>query len=423
MLQLLISLAAAGGLQAVPGREQQQHIEIFVDPASGLDSTVGGAAGAPLRSVHSAAEHVRALRAHHPDADITVQLLPGVHHVGDGPLALSEAHAGRDGGWVVWRSADPSNPAVLGGPIRVTGWRQHPTKPGALVAPLPPNITKGAALRQLWVNGERAERPLVHGHGRQGGDNKQGYCHNLSLVDPTPEYPLGSAYSFEGENATDPTQWLNPEDVEFVWTGCDAINCWVEPRCTVESVSASGVVRLKQNGNASCFHRLYNWPSCFVNGDTSAGPWTRGRFPVSIENVATNWSYPGQWYYDRKNATIGYIPRAGETIAQLEASATTATVEELLVVNNTKNVRWEGVHFAFATWSGSSGNAGYVDIQSGYLCQQGEPPVNVHIWSSSNVTFSACSFRQLGAVYALGAHNASQDIVVSNCTFADCSGA
>jgi hypothetical protein len=205
MLQLLISLAAASGLQAAPGREQQYHIEIFVDPASGLDSTVGGAAASPLRSMHSATERVCALHGNHPDANITVQLLPGVHHVGDGPLALLEPHAGRDGGWVVWRSTDPWNPAVLGGPIRITGWRQHPTQPGALVAPLPPNTTKGAALRQLWVNGERAERPLVHGHGRQGGDNKQSYCHNLSLVEPTPEYPLGSAYSFEGENATDPT--------------------------------------------------------------------------------------------------------------------------------------------------------------------------------------------------------------------------
>ena len=404
-------------MAAAPG-----HIELFVDPRRGSDAAVG-AAQSPLRSVRSAADRVRALRIQHPGADITVQMMPGLHHVGDGPLSLSAEHGGREGGWVTWRSADPSQPAVLGGPIRVTGWRKHPTKSGALTAPLPSNISKGTPLRQLWVNGERAERPLVHGHGRQAGDNKQGYCHNLSLVDPTPEYPLGSAYSFAGENATDPSKWLNPSDVEFVWTGCDAINCWVEPRCTVESVSANGIVKLKQDGNASCFHRLYNWPSCFVNGDSSAGPWTRGRFPVSIENVATNWSFPGQWYYDRANAAIGYIPRdASETIAQLEATATTATLEQILVVNNSKNMRWEGVHFHFATWSGSSGNAGYVDIQSGYLCQQGEPPVNVHVVSSTNVTFSACDFRHLGAVYALGAHSASQDVIVSNCTFTDCSG-
>jgi hypothetical protein len=336
------------------GTMKKQQIEIFVHPVHGVDvDNAAASAASPLRSVHAAADRVRSLRREQPDADITVQLLPGVHHVGDGPLTLSKAHAGRSDSWVTWRSADPSHPAVLGGPIQITGWRQHPTKVGAFVASLPPNISEGTPLRQLWVNGERAERPLVHGHGRQGGDNKEGYCHNLSLVEPTPEYPLGSAYSFEGENATDPTQWLNPEDVEFVWTGCDAINCWVEPRCTVESVSASGIVKLKQDGNTSCFHRLYNWPSCFVDGDTSAGPWTRGRLPVSIENVFSNWSFAGQWYYDRKNATIGYIPRNGETIAQVEASATTATVEQLLVVNDTNNIRWEGVHFAFATWNGA----------------------------------------------------------------------
>ena len=50
--------------------------------------------------------------------------------------------------------------------------------------------------------------------------------------------------------------WLvlrpNPQDVEFLYTGCDAINCWVEPRCTVESVEGQ-VVKLKQaTGNTSC---------------------------------------------------------------------------------------------------------------------------------------------------------------------------
>ena len=69
-------------------------------------------------------------------------------------------------------------------------------------------------------------------------------------------YPNGAAFDFANENATDPSQWLNPSDVEFVYTSCDAINCWIEPRCTVASVDGS-VVRLKQDGNESCYHRLY----------------------------------------------------------------------------------------------------------------------------------------------------------------------
>ena len=39
-----------------------------------------------------------------------------------------------------------------------------------------------------------------------------------------------------------------------------------------------------------------------------------------------------------------------------------------------------------------------------------------------NITFASCLFQHLGGVYAIGAHNASQSIVVSNCTFTDCSG-
>ena len=37
----------------------------------------------------------------------------------------------------------------------------------------------------------------------------------------------------------------------------------------------------------------------------------------------------GQFYYDRANANIAYIPRAGESLATLEATATTATLQEV----------------------------------------------------------------------------------------------
>ena len=109
-----------------------------------------------------------------------------------------------------------------------------------------------------------------------------------------------------------------------------------------------------------------------------------------------------QFYYDRAAATISYIARPGETANTLEATATTATQQELLLVNGSANVRWEGVRFEYATWLGASGPKGYVDTQSAYLCQDGEPPVNVHVWHSKNVTFSGCDFQHLGAVYAIG---------------------
>ena len=92
------------------------------------------------------------------------------------------------------------------------------------------------------------------------------------------------------------------------------------------------------------------------------------------------------------------------------------------VFNGTSNVTWSGVEFSYATWLGASGPKGYVDTQSAYLCMDGEPPVNVHVWNSTGVSFSRCTFQHLGGVYAIGSHNASQGTIVSNCTFTDVSG-
>ena len=160
------------------------------------------------------------------------------------------------------------------------------------------------------------------------------------------------------------------------------------------------------------------------------GEQCRGRNPTSIENVGLNKTdnTPGHWYYDRKAATISYIPRAGETAATLEATATTATQQELVSLTGTKNVKWEGVHFAYGSWLDASGPKGYIDTQSGYQCQavadsrEGEPPTNIAISKCTNVTVVGCTFSHLGAVYALGADGASQDIIVSNSTFSDLSG-
>ena len=409
-------------------------VEIFVDPEGGDDDALGEVSS-PLRTVHAARESVLRMLASNPARDVTVQLMPGVHSVGSRPLALTSAESGRDGGVVTWRSHDPSLPAVVGAPIKVQGWKAHATIPGAMTAPLPVNITRGTALRQLWVNGKRAQRTRVYGHGRQQGDNRMGYCHNLTNSTPTDLYPAGSAYDFSGENSTDPGSWPNPGDVEFVFTSCDAINCWIEPRCTVESVEGK-IVKLKQADNSSCYHRLYYYAQCFTNGKgpgrslSCKGQQCRGRNPTSIENVGLNASdnAPGTFYYDRAAATISYVLREGETIATLEATATTATQQELVTLTGASNVRWEGVHFAYATWLDASGPKGYIDTQSGYQCQavansqDGEPATNIAISGSVNITVVSCAFSHLGAVYALGADGASQSIIVSNCTFDDLSG-
>lgn len=49
-----------------------------------------GTRGAPVRTVHAAAAVVRTLLVQHPGQAVIVQLLPGLHHVGNQPLQLGE---------------------------------------------------------------------------------------------------------------------------------------------------------------------------------------------------------------------------------------------------------------------------------------------------------------------------------------------
>ena len=293
---LLIGWMGVVALGGAPVRE------VFVDPhadAATLRRLDGAGAAITVRTVHEAAASVRELlaRSDAPGTDITVQLLPGVHHVGDTPLTLGPEDGGTGDATVTWRSfGGLENPATVGAPQRVTGWKTHPSVKGALMAPLPKNVSKGATLRQLWVNGLRAERPKVYGHGRQPGDNRNGFCLNLTNVTRTAMYPEGSQFDFSYENATDPSTWTNPGDVEFVYTSCDAINCWIEPRCTVEKVEGSKVSLKQSTGNSSCYHRLYYYSQCFNNGKGPGRQGKRGQNPTHLENVASNFSFPGQFY-------------------------------------------------------------------------------------------------------------------------------
>ena len=172
-----------------------------------------------------------------------VEMGPGVHHVGTGPLLLGPEDGSADPMRpVIWRSSDPSNPAVVGAPIRVTGWKPSVTVKGAFEASLPSTVTKGATLRHFWVNGERAARPKAHACGSNSHSPEKS-CNNdtsspiwnfpFTLVENTTLYPTGSQYDVTDGGVGGPSAWPNPTDVEFVFTSCAAFNCWVEvkPAC------------------------------------------------------------------------------------------------------------------------------------------------------------------------------------------------
>ena len=82
--------------------------------------------------------------------------------LGGGPLRFGPQDTPRPGRTVTWRSADPADPAIVDGGTAITEWRASPHVAGALVAALPASISRGVTLRQLWVGGRRATRPVQY---------------------------------------------------------------------------------------------------------------------------------------------------------------------------------------------------------------------------------------------------------------------
>lgn len=361
-------------------RRATSKLYVRSSPELSGDRSGTAAARAPadppfIASLAEARDAVRALlKSDYADRpDIEVRLLPGRHRIPATGLELGPDDGGQHPGQMVrWTSDNPHDPAVIDGGFVIPGpWVPSAEIKGALVAPLPAETPANVTLRQLWVGGRRASRPVVYavdldGRWPTGGAGSGGGCcpQPCRNRDP-PFYPCATCncsvvntstgYDFTNSEV-DPSRWRNPSDVEFVFHFPGQWTPWIEPRCTVATITGRHVA-LKQ----PCFGDLTQ-----RNLGPSKGQKRPLPPPAFIENVFENLTQPGQWYYDRDNALVFYIPRLGETTAMIGATAVSSVAEVLLAVNGTRNLEWAGVGFEHSTWTVPNSEQGYVDWQAGY---------------------------------------------------------
>ena len=125
--------------------------------ASGIQTEFGSIAEAQaaLRERLSAADNLL------DDREFVVCLGPGTHRVAGEPLLFDEADSPRGRGRVVWRGSTDA-PSVVTGGVQVTGWGPAAKYgPGAYQAKVPAGAASLAAVRQLWVQGVRANRTMM----------------------------------------------------------------------------------------------------------------------------------------------------------------------------------------------------------------------------------------------------------------------
>ncbi|WP_438291113.1 fibronectin type III domain-containing protein [Streptomyces sp. HUAS TT7] len=427
----ILALAAAlalGGPGLVPSATARSphasSADVYVSP-TGSDSA-DGTAQHPVRSLPRARDLARG-RAAHQTADLTVHLAAGTYRT-DKPLELDARDSGRNGHRIIWQGAGAGATVISGG-RKVEGWQPVSGRPGLWSAPAPQGLTD---TRQLYVDGVRGQRARG-------------------------EVPVGLTVTSTGYTATSDAiaHWRHPSDAEFVYTSGEALwnvernglGQWTEPRCKIASAEGTAIAMAQPCWDNS--NKRVEFPDRPGRTVSMVGPGklTNNGQASYVENAYELLDQPGEWYLDRTEHTVYYLPRQGEDPRSADIEA--ASAEKLLDGHGTAkaplhDVAFQGLDFSYATWLTPSGPEGFSEIQAGYTitgakgwATQGlcgftpggtcpfaswtKMPGNVSFTYASGIDISDSTFAHLGAAgLELGAGTSNSTVKAS--VFTDISG-
>ena len=312
----VLALALAVTLLPLPAAAaaSPSTAQIYVAP-DGAD-TAPGTKTHPFRTLERARDEARKLTDH--GGDVFVNLSGGTY-VLDRTLELTGADSGAAGHSVTYRAITGQHPVISGGQS-ITGWSKYEAAHDIYRAPV-----GNLRTRQLFVDGKRATRART-------------------------QAPLtGFTKSGNGFTAPDSTLagWRNQSDIEAVTQ-----IAWKLIRCPVASIAGTAVTVQQP-----CWHN--------ANLHTGIGM----EAPTWFENAYELLDQPGEWYLDRTAGYLYYKPLAGQDMAK--ANAVAPRLETLIRGDGTpgdpvRNLRFEGLTFAYATWLAPDTDEGYADVQAGF---------------------------------------------------------
>lgn len=380
----------------------------------------------PVRTLHRAQEIVRT--ANQPmKGNVVVFLNNGTFRLTE-PLALDERDSGNNGFSVIYAAPDTSAHPVISGGVQVTGWKLVDAGKNLWAAPAPEGLKN---TRQLYVDGVRAYRA----RGKLP----------VTLTETDTGYTASSDAM---------AKWRNPSDIEFVYCGGDsiwsehsvALGPWTEPRCPVAAINGTTITMAQPCWDNSTKRVMLPPTILFKRTANLVGPASIGKHPSYVENAFELLGTPGQWYFDRTEKKIYYVPRPGEDLTKADVEV--PIVETLITAHGTTekpihDITFAGIQFAYATWLMPSSSEGFSEIQANYMvtgpegykkqglckfapdgtCPFGvwtKTPGNVSFSHARNIKFHRDAFVHLGAA-GLELGNGCQSNVVEGCVFTDIS--
>lgn len=147
-----------------------------------------------------------------------------------------------------------------------------------------------------------------------------------------------------------------------------------------------------------------------------------------FENVKEALSQPSEWYLDRSEGKLYYIPEAGDTVENTVLYA--GKTEKLLAMNNAKNISFRGINFECTDWDYIGKTDGTynnefpsthplfenLNYNSNHTQAAFETPCAINIAASESVSFVDCLFKNISYT-ALKFESASKNCTVESSEF------
>jgi hypothetical protein len=328
-------------------------------------------------SLEGARDKARTLNAN-MNEDLVVCLGGGRYELSQ-TFTLTGMDSGSNGFKVIYRPLTGATPVLSGGQ-RITNFEVADAARGIYRASVPSGIRS----RQLWVNGQRAQRA-------RSADNMGLYFSS----------DAATVRGFTDDNSR-MVGFANQNRIELVGT-LD----WRAYRCPVESITGTAV-------------RLQD-PCWQLSQDIGDRGWWNFKEVIWVENAYELLDEPGEFYLDETALLLYYKPRAGEDLTTAEVIV--PVLERLMhgqgsAASKLRDVEIRGLTFAHGTWYDASSARGYTSWQAGFLHRNLNEyydtnffpvPSNIEFENIENVRFERNHFLHLGAG-AVHIHSNSQNI-------------
>jgi parallel beta-helix repeat protein len=363
-------------------RTQPQGIVLYVstegnDTWSGsLPSPNTARSDGPLRTPAGARDKIRQLRAKGPLVKPVYVLIRGGVYSLTEPLVFNPEDSGTAENPVVYTNYQGEVPVLSGG-HQILNW--EPANVSASGEPNGvmtwqaevPGVKEGKwYFHQLFVNARRCQRARTP---------NQGFFHAEGEI--TEDNPAKLKFH-EGDIKP---AWAQTGDVQVV-----VLTTWMDYRLFIKSIDPStrvATLSLKRP---------------FWGAEKDPRYW--------VENAADALDATGEWYLDRTEGKVLYIPTPGEDLRRAEVMGT--DLQQLVRFEGDEeapklvhDICLRGITFEYTDWSIPP--VGYVNWQAAY-----DVPAAVEMVGAGNCSIEKCRFAHLGQ-YAVEIHRGTKKVQIT----------